>query len=94
MEVTSLRPSQGLISRPALHQRSGNHFLATSQQGGFSLNVCGHADERHTQGAVGQGEGMHWKCEEVSGVDYPARGAWTAASTGDLQWPAASETHP
>ena len=39
MEVTGLRPSRGLISRPALHQRSGNFALATSQQGGLSLNV-------------------------------------------------------
>lgn len=56
MEVTGLRPSQGLISQPALHQRSGNcpgHVSA----GRFQSECLGHADERHTQGAVRQGEG-------------------------------------
>ena len=93
MEVTSLRPSQGLISRPALHQRSGNFTLATSQQGGFSLNVAVMLMSDILKVLSDKEKEVHWKCE-VSGVDYPHVGTQTAASTGDLQWPAVIEMHP
>ena len=73
MEVTGLRPSRGLISRPALHQRSGNFALATSQQGDLSLNVSVMPMSDTLKALSDREKDVHWRCE-VSDADYPHMG--------------------